>query len=826
MDGNLLIIVESPSKIKTLKKYIPNAVFDASIGHVCDLPSTSMGLTDDLKPIYETTKPDVIAKIKAKMPGRTVVLMTDLDREGEAISYHLQRLLGLGDNYIRVVSQALTKPELEKAFKKARKIDMNMVTAQECRRVADRLIGYRVSNYTRNLLDAPSAGRVQSVALKLLVEREKLIAAFNKTPYLELECTHMNESTNELWTSSLDIESIVSSGKFKDFLSPEVPNKSDKDRKVVNVPFMQAIQKNVFAIGELFVHSSDTSNYKTKAPAPFTSSKLIQAASTQLGFATETTMNIAQKLFEKGIITYHRSDSTYIEPDSILQIRNFIDNWQNEHNLTGYLPSSQNFHSQSEHAQAGHEAVRPTDLYRSTNDMNDQERALYLLIHSQTIASQMAEAEFQKVSMVLDTGISVRNHPLRFVASGRTRLFDGWQSFVKPESKNEELIPNLNHGDKVRINNMQLKRKFTKAPSRYTEAKLIDEIDKRGIGRPATYLSIIKTLINRKYAKRNNEYIECTHHGIKLVDALDGHFSFMDYTYTANSELEFDNVAHGKMNYDQVIHKLNADLDSEINNFVAALGTKISFSDCPSCQNKTLIKRKAETPYFQCISEPCNKRFSIKNGVLAEFQQAEESDITCPRCKKLKLKISRKDSIYCYCTKQCGYVSEATESEGKLELQTSDSNENCPICLKQNLRRIKSSSDDSYYWLCTNCKNSYGDTNGAPNIKGIFKCPNCKNGKLILSSKKEWFYCTNNKTGTCNTFLRNNGEKPELPENGEIDPKATKHKCPNCEHLLIYRPMNDNFMCENFKNCRTVFSNKEGMPNYDELKLKQRKPFI
>lgn len=614
-----LIIVESPKKIQTVKKYVGSGYeVAASIGHIRDLPSNSFGLTDELRPIYVETKPDVIQQLKLKAARATeVILLTDLDREGEAIAWHLIDALKL-KNYTRCTTNNLNKEGILNALANPRKINMSHVYSQEARRVLDRIIGYRVSAITQSLLSSPSAGRVQTPALRLVVERAELIDKFQRLAYLDLKLIHTYG--DKQWTSRLNVDAIVKSGKLNQVLSPEELNNQGKEaqRYITNGMFIQTIQKEIFDRGLVTVKSFTKRETRTKAPAPFTTSTLLQACSSALGFSADTTMKAAQGLFEAALITYHRTDSTSYDQSSLKLIRGFIEQWQAKLNPKAeYLSPVVNQFKSVDGAQEGHEAIRPTNLHFNASEIEDtNQRAMYQLIFCRSIASQMADAVYDRTDVILNSNFMIADTEITFLASGRITTFDGWKKIYQDVNERDDndiddtvqQIPPLLEGESVRVNNAQIDKKHTKPPSRFTEATLIHELEKRGIGRPSTYASTVSTLYQRLYCKKDARFITPTPTGRTVIENLRGNFQFADYEYTASMESELDKIAAATTKFELVVPKANQELNVEIERFSGDLLRNLRTEPCKKCHQHTLLKKesKKKVKYWHCINENCD----------------------------------------------------------------------------------------------------------------------------------------------------------------------------------------------------------------------------
>lgn len=852
-----LIIVESPNKIKTFKKYLGSEYeIEASVGHIRDLPSDEMGLDRHLHPIYVNTNNVVIDKLKkAKARCAEVVIMTDSDREGEAIGWHLIQVLELGENYRRCATNNITEAGIMRALAKPGKINLDFVKSQEARRVLDRIIGFRVSKYTQNLLSLPSAGRVQSTALKLLVERQALIDQFSRHGYLELTSVHKNQDENgrELtWTSKLDTEDWVKSGKFDHILTPAMSvNGRISPRHFNHSGFIQTIQQEVFKRGQLIIKNYTSKPVKSKPPAPFTTSTMLQAGSSKLNMQTDRTMNLAQSLFEAGLITYHRTDATNFDAASVDLIRSYIAKLDGHSGIGPLLAPTINTFKSVEGAQEGHEAIRPTNLDLDPSLIRDyDQRNLYTLIKNRAIASQMADAEYDKSDVSLSAMFNIQGVEVIFTASGRVCTFAGWQSIYADHEDNQgnndakQLIPTLHKGSSVKVYNLQVDQKATKPPARYTEAALVKELEKRRIGRPSTFSSVIATLYRRMYASHKEKFITPTQSGKSLVNNLDPAFQFMNYDYTANMEHEIDKIAQGSHSYDVLITRASNDLDVELTKFIEHCKSTTILDRCPKCTEQSLVKRVSSKnlAYWNCITENCGAFFPDKNGSPnTNYTPPTRSEFSCPACNKnlmLSAKKEGQDNRYFYCVdKSCAFIAGARLLGQKLEPDFSeykrDHSHKCPQCARNYLaQKVKTADNTSKFWVCSsrNCDTFLEDTNDQPNVK-LFQerladhellkdCPACKTGKLKKGkSEGAQFYCTNAmKKGArqCKTFIEQdiNGE-PNIEKWTETQKNAPL--CPKCTHKLLKSKRKPIFYCSN-RSCKTFIPvNDSGKPDFSSL---------
>ncbi len=869
-----LVIVESPNKIATIKKYLGNQYdVKASVGHIRDLPDNNMGLDENLRPMYVDTKPDVIAKLKqAARNSQQVVVMTDDDREGEAIGWHIVECLGLGDNYIRCSTNNLNEAGIMKALRSPRKLNRDHVYAQETRRVLDRLIGFKVSKITQTLLSLPSAGRVQSTALRLLVERQELIDKFSRALYLDLTLKH-GGGGSALWTSRLDKKSLIESKKFEDVLTPVINDEKGRasPRHITNQMLMHTIQKEVFHRRQVTVESFTQHETRTKAPAPFVTSTLLQTASSTLKLSAGQTMDAAQRLFEKGYITYHRTDSTSFDESSIKMIRDFISKWQASKKTDQYLSPIVNTFKSKDGAQEGHEAIRPSNLHADINGIQDEvERNLYQLIYCRTIASQMADARFNKTEVTLKSGFAIRDVEIKFIATGRMPVFDGWKVIYKEiaergeheeDSGEEQLIPELRSGQLVDVRSSDVEKKHTRPPSRYTEATLIKELERKGIGRPSTYASIIKTLYKRVYMKSDSGYLVPTSNGKALVNGLKPYFQFLQYEYTAQMEAQIDRVAHGQSSYDIVIPKANQDIEFELSSFISQTKASIKLRNCPNCKEESLIQKESKEKnfqYYSCITDGCDTFFPDKDGEPNyDYKPPVITNFDCPKCTKAKLILSNKKPgkteryFYCKNNKKCNFVTIGKVENGDwtpdLAEFKRDHNHTCPECNRAYLaQRHKKQDTNSKFWVCQGCSTFLEDKDNEPDLDAyrnkkaefdnLVSCPECNTGKLLKCKDKALFRCSNisGKQGKkCKTFVDMGAdnqpdiqgylEKKNNTESGNKPKALDPTRCPICKTPLQFNIGLRQYHC---LKGHEFHAKSDGQPDFEEITSLQKKTYI
>lgn len=609
-----LVIVESPSKSKTIEKYLgKNFHVVSSKGHIRDLATTGkyglgVDVDNDFKPTYVPIegKQKMIAALKKDVKEASkVYLATDPDREGEAISWHLKDALGIKDSdYDRVLFHEITKDKVIEAFKEPRKIDYNLVKSQETRRILDRIIGFRLSKLMQSKTGGKSAGRVQSVALKLIVDREREINAFKKEEY---------------WT----IDAI-----FKDFEASLFAYKN-KDIKVKNE---EEADKILSSLTDKFTVSSITKKEKAKkAKPPYITSTLQQEASTKLNFPAKKTMSIAQKLYEgidigtetTGLITYMRTDSIRLSDTYIKDAYKYInDNFGKEY--IGYVKKTK----KTENVQDAHEAIRPTSVFRTPNDMKqyltNDEFKLYELIYYRTLASLMADAKVNSTVMILD------NNNYNFKATGQTLIYDGYLKVYKKFEKSEDkILPVLNENDTVTTDKIEKEQHFTEPPARYTEAKLIKEMEELGIGRPSTYATVIDTIKTRGYVTLDDKKFVPTEIGIETTDKLQEFFSdIINVEYTANMETDLDKIADAKEDNIKVLHAFYDSFEPLVKKAFGEMEKKspeATGESCPLCGSPLVLRKGKYGTFTACSNYPECKYIKKEQKEVKEI-------VKCPKC--------------------------------------------------------------------------------------------------------------------------------------------------------------------------------------------------
>ena len=673
--GKSLVIVESPAKAKTINKYLgKDYVVKSSVGHIRDLP-TGAGNRDVVDPKERARRaaatrklaPKAKAAHKAKknreqlinrmgidpehdwkanyqvLPGKekvvaelkklaktadTIYLATDLDREGEAIAWHLKEIIGGDDDrYKRVVFNEITKKAIQEAFAEPGELDVSRVNAQQARRFLDRVVGFMVSPLLwAKVARGLSAGRVQSVAVKLVVEREREINAFQPVEYWTLHTDLENKQEEQ---ARFELKKVAGKTYRPD-------NRADSDRAVA------ALNKAEFTVA-----SRDDTPTQSKPSAPFITSTMQQAASTRLSFGVKKTMMLAQRLYEAGYITYMRTDSTNLSAEAVSDCRDLINTRYGKE----YLPESPNSYSSKSDAQEAHEAIRPSNVDITQADIqgvDDDARRLYDMIWQQFVACQMVPARFSSTTVVVHAG----DYELR--ARGRVMRFDGFLRAIPVlRSKDDIELPDLSVGEVLRLLTVVPRQHFTKPPSRYGEASLVRELEKRGIGRPSTYASIISTIQDRGYVRVENRRFYAEKIGDIVTTRLDNNFSdLMDYGFTATLEEELDDIAKGELGWKDVLDR-----------FYQGFTQKLELA-----QDEAGGMQPNDPVDISLPCEKCGRSMTIRTGSTGVFLGC--SGYSLPpkeRCKATRNLVPGEETVN---------VDEDDEAESRLLLNK----HHCPLC--------------------------------------------------------------------------------------------------------------------------------------------------
>jgi DNA topoisomerase-1 len=671
-----LIIVESPTKSKTLQGFLGSGFkVLSSYGHVRDLPKGEIGIDfeNNFEPKYiiptrARKNLNVLKKEVAK--AKSVILATDEDREGEAIAWHLVQALGLKEGYQRIVFHEITKSAIEEALKNPRDIDINLVDAQQGRRILDRIVGYKLSPFLwKKITRGLSAGRVQSVAVRLVVEREREIEKFKAQEYWTIAAL-LKKSTG----SNSEFEAILSQkdGEALDKLA--IKNKEEGERMLKEL-----------SGAEYRVESVERKETKKNPPPPFTTSTLQQAAFQKLHFAAKFTMGVAQNLYERGLITYHRTDSLNLSSLAVATAKDFI--------TKSYGPNYHQFRqfkTKTKGAQEAHEAIRPTYADKTPDDLKAlglEERALrlYDLIWRRFLACQMKEAILDSTA----ADIAAKNYLFR--ANGQTLKFDGFLK-VYPLKYNEMELPDLSKNEILSLLKLTPAQHFTEPPARYNEASLIKTLEQNGIGRPSTYAPIISTIQGRNYIEKGEKrYFRPTEIGVTVNDLLVKHFpEIVDIKFTARMEEELDEIAEDKKEWVEAIRDFYGpfakNLEKKYQDVVKKEFTeKPTGKVCPKCQSPLIVKMGRFGKFLACSNFPkCKYTESLTQNKL---------DIKCPKCQegKLTAKRTKKGKIFYGCDQfpKCDFA-----------LWDKPLNEKCPKCgslLTEKFKKVKCSDKTCDY---------------------------------------------------------------------------------------------------------------------------------
>ncbi len=771
-----LVIVESPAKAKTISKYLGSEyIVESSVGHIRDLPKKASpntkraSIPKDLSPEEKIRlktindrnrlirrmgidpdngwkadwqiipeKEKVIKSLKKSAKGVDhIYLATDLDREGEAIAWHLKEALGPEKyEYSRVRFNQITKSAIIDSFEDPKEIDLDLVKAYRARRFLDKVIGFELSPLLwKKIARGLSAGRVQSVALRLLDERERLIQEFIPEEFWEVSMV--------LNKDDLSIPFLLNRKKSQPLLKKEEA-----------IRIQDLIKSSVISIDEIIKKP-----VKTKPRAPFITSTLQQAASTKLSFTVKRTMRVAQKLYEAGHITYMRTDAPSLSKESIQDARNFIGERVGEK----YLTNAPRIYSSTENAQEAHEAVRPTNAYLTADDLmnhTEEEKRLYQLIWQQYISSQMPDAEYLSTSAKINMG------EYTFTAKGREIVFDGYTKISQPLKSDDDILPPLQEGEILTLNEVNLDQKFTKPPARFSEAALVKELEKKGIGRPSTYANIISTIQDRGYVEIQNRrfFVKKIGHIVaeRLIESFD---DIMDYEFTANLENNLDCVARGELNWRNV-------LDDFYNSF-----------------QKDLVSASEE------------------NGMRGN--QPTNTDIIC-RCGKTNMVIrNSSNGVFLGCS---GYQNTGDDKcketlnlvSGDEAISVDDSEEATNLLIKKRCPKCGTSMDN--YLIDENRKlhvcgknpdcDGYLIEEGQFKIKGYdgptLECHKCGSEMQLKTGRfGKYFGCLNDNCGATRALQRNGEPKPITMEPIELK----NLKCVKCEdHYLLRDSMKGLFL--------------------------------
>lgn len=665
-----LIIVESPAKAKTIGNFLgKNYEVIASKGHIRDLPKTSFGIkieNDEFIPEYRITSDhsSLVKELKEKAKNASqVYLATDEDREGEAIAYHIAKAIGKDENILpRIVFHEITKSAIEDALKNPRKLNMHSVNAQQTRRLLDRIVGYKLSPLLgQKIQRGLSAGRVQSAALKIIVDREKEIRAFVPLEYFSIDM---------IFSFDLDAE-LVEFDKAK----IEKLTITNKDRAKF---ILEACKNNAYIIENI-----ESKERKIAPPPPFMTSTLQQSASNRLGFNPKKTMMLAQKLYEgvnthqgmMGVITYMRTDSLNLAKEAVDKVRKLI---QKDFGKD-YLPSKANVYvTKAKGAQEAHEAIRPTNLeftpQIAAKFLDKDELKLYTLIYNRFLACQMNPAISQTQN------VFVKNDRALFKISGRKIIFDGYYK-VYGDMDKDKILPNLKIGESLKIQKLDMNSHFTEPPSRYSEAGLVKKLESLGIGRPSTYAPTISILTSRDYVKIDKKQLIPSDIAFNVTEVLEKNFSdIVDSKFTSNLENTLDDIAEDKADWQNILKEFYYPFMRKIEEGKTKIAsqktvTKLGES-CPDCGGELAIRKGRFGEFVACLNFPkCKYSRNLKNENKANEENATAKKtnsigMTCPSCQKGEIveRFSKRGKFYgCSAYPKCNFISKYKPSDEKCE---------------------------------------------------------------------------------------------------------------------------------------------------------------
>ena len=669
--GKTLLIVESPAKSKTIKKYLgSNYTVRATMGHIRDLPKSSMGvdIEHDFEPTYLTIrgKGDVMKALKKDVKAASkVILATDPDREGEAISWHIMEALGLTEeNTSRVVFNEITKEAVKTAIKNPRKIDYDLVDAQQARRVLDRVVGYSISPLLwRKVKKGLSAGRVQSVATKLICDREEEILAFEPKEYWSIDASFTNPPSKK---------------KFNAKFYGDSKGKKELESEQQTLKVLEGLK------GAEYVVSDIKKTAKKRQPAPpFITSTLQQEAAKKFGYTPTKTMMIAQQLYEGvdvktvgtvGLITYMRTDSVRIADEAISAVRKYAgERWGEK-----YLPKTARVFKNKKNAQDAHEAIRPSSVELVPENIKDSLTAeqfkIYKLIWDRFVASQMAPADIES------TAVSIAAGKYIFKATGSTVIFPGfttvYEEISEGDEKGEQALPPIKENDVLSLKSIEPKQHFTQPPARYTEASLIRTLEELGIGRPSTYAPTVSTILARNYILKEKKQLYPTELGIVVTDLMKEHFAqIVNVEFTAEMESKLDQVEEGKLEWKSILREFYGPFKKELeeaDKSIEHVQLTLEESDvvCELCGRKMVYRDGRYGKFLACPGFPeCRNTKPI----------IEEIGVACPKCGgSIVIRRSRKGVRYfgCINSPECDFMS-----------WDEPTNDKCPECGSMLLNR-------------------------------------------------------------------------------------------------------------------------------------------
>ncbi len=631
-----LVIVESPAKAKTIEKFLGKSHYTvkASVGHIRDLPKSQLGvdIENNFEPKYINIrgKGDVIKELKKEAKkAKRVYLATDPDREGEAISWHLSYILNIDeDEKCRIEFNEITKDAIKNAIKNPRNIDLDLVDAQQARRVLDRLLGYQISPILwQKVRKGLSAGRVQSVTTKLICEREEEIKSFIPKEYWTIELVVVNKDDQEF-----TLKFYGQDGKKIDL---------ENEEQVKQI--LDTINK-----GNLTVSKIESKSRRKSAPKPFTTSVLQQDAANKLNFTTKKTMMVAQELYEGidikdegtvGLISYIRTDSKRISDEARAKAKDYIIDSIGENYYKDHTKDDKG--KKEKKVQDAHEAIRPTSVERTPDSIKDslskEQYKLYNLIWRRFVASQMEDSVFD----VLNVECKIEN--LVFKATGSKLKFDGYTKIYNFTDREDKILPSLNEGENLKIQKQDPEQHFTSPPPRYTEASLVKTLEELGIGRPSTYAPTITTILNREYVEKDGTSLLPTELGIIVTKILDENFhKFMEVDFTADMESQLDQIEEGNAEWKKVVEEFYSPLEEAIKTALENI-EKVNMDEetdeiCEVCGSNMVIKYGRFGKFMACKNYPeCKNTKPVVNKIGVKCPKCKDGDIIMRKSKKKKV---------------------------------------------------------------------------------------------------------------------------------------------------------------------------------------------
>jgi DNA topoisomerase-1 len=738
-----LVIVESPAKAKTINKYLGSDFeVKSSMGHVRDLPSKGLNvdIENGFKPTYEIMpgkKRTAISLKAAAKKCRDLYLATDLDREGEAIAWHLAQILGIPEEKTyRVIFNAITQSAIKHAFAEPGRLDIDKVMAQQARRILDRIVGYQISPLLwKKVARGLSAGRVQSVAVKMIVEREREIRSFKPREYWLIPAvftTDLQSDYTQEWLRFISPESegdkpptiaeqskwLAEHNAFKAELDRLGDKKFEASNKKKAERVFSALKQAEFKVADI-----ETKQSVSQPAAPFITSTLQQTAANQLGFAAKRTMRVAQQLYEGidlgsmgflGLITYMRTDSTHISPEAVSEARNYI----GMHLGRDYLPAKPKIYASKKGAQQAHEAIRPTDVDLAPSDikpfLTNEHFKLYDLIWRRFIACQMAPARWNVTNLNIAAETPLGR--CLYKTTGRILVFDGFTK-IWPTTSNEQQLPAMKAGQSLAAVDIKAEQHFTKPPARYTEGSLVKALEKEGIGRPSTYAAIISTVQERRYVEQKDKKFSATDLGEVVTDKLNEYFpKIMDIAFTRHMEEQLDEIEEHHLDWLGVLNEFYG-----------------PFKQSLATATKQMKHAKAEVAPSEYKCPKCGQPLVYRFGKNGKFLSCS----TYPTCK-----------FACPCDK-----------EGKM-VEEKVSEHECPVCGKPMVYRTGRFGPFLGCSDYPNCKTILSiDKDGnalppkpPPEPTGV-KCYKCKDGELVIRQGKKGPFLGCNRFPKCRTII-------------------------------------------------------------------------